>query len=78
MARSAAWIRGAFCFARPPMAMTSVSSSSGAAITSPQDRYRRRSCTNARPEFRSDVFWERIVRTSSATGSPDGTSFGRP
>ena len=69
MSRSTPWMRGAFVGARPPGWIAAISSGSGASITASHVGNASSSRTNARPEFESDVFCERIVSTSSDSGS---------
>jgi len=64
--------------ASPPTWISLSISPGGAAISSPQVGNREMRRMNARPEFVSDVFCERIVSTSSVIASPCGRQTGRP
>src|SRR6185436_6450911 len=75
---SAAWIRGALVTDSPPGRIASATSLTGASRTSSQVSNRSRSRPYAVSRLVSLVFWERIVLTSSCTGSPCGWFTGRP
>src|SRR5260370_24656817 len=71
-------MRGAFVGARPPGWIAATSSPRGASATASHVGKRSIRRTKARPELASDVFWESIVSTSSATGSRCGRHSGTP
>jgi hypothetical protein len=69
-ALTAAWMRGALVFARPPLLIVSATAADGAAMTSCQVGKRSFNAQKARDELMSEVFCDRIVATSSSSGGP--------
>ena len=65
-------ILGAFTCARPPSLMAPAMSSTSASATASQLPNRPTSRSKARRELASEVFWERMVITSSERGSRCG------